>query len=63
MRSLSPIPTPRQNPALIDRLRASLRVIDKDLESNPNHLAAHEFRRFLVRAIDEIESKQLNAAA
>jgi hypothetical protein len=48
---------------MVDRLRLTLREVDEGLQLNPNYLAAREFRRFLLRAIDELESKQLNAAA
>lgn len=63
MQSQNPIPMPHQHPALIDRLRATLREVDEGLESNPQHLAAREFRRFLVNAIYDLESRQLDAAA
>ena len=63
MQSQNPIPMPRQHPALIDRLRQTLREVDESLELNPDYLAAYEFRRFLVRAIEDIESKQWGVAA
>jgi hypothetical protein len=44
------------NPEILDRLRATLSDIDRQLESNPSHLAAHEFRRFLLLAIRDVES-------
>jgi hypothetical protein len=63
MQSQNPIPMPRPQPSMVDRLRLTLREVDEGLQLNPNYLAAREFRRFLLRAIDELESKQLNAAA
>ena len=54
---------PRQHPVLIDRLRLTLREVDESLELNPDYLAAREFRSFLMRAIDDIESKQCGIAA
>ncbi|HEY5055319.1 MAG TPA: hypothetical protein VII58_04120 [Acidobacteriaceae bacterium] len=54
---------PRQQPALIDRLRATLREVNEDLETRPDYLAAREFRHFLVGAIHDLESKQLDTAA
>ena len=63
MQSQNPIPIPRQNPPLIDRLRATLREVDEGLQSNPDYLAAREFRNFLIRAIDDLESKQFHNAA
>ena len=63
MQSQNPIPMPRQHPPLIDRLRQTLREVDETLELNPDYLAAREFRNFLVRAIEDIEAKELNAAA
>ena len=62
MPSQNTIAMPRQYPPLIDRLRATLREVDEDLQSHPNHTTAREFRRFLIGAIDDIESR-LDAAA
>ena len=59
----NPVQNPTQHPALIDRLRQTLREVDESLELNPNYLAAREFRNFLVRAIDDLESRELNTAA
>lgn len=63
MQSQNTISMPRQHPALIDRLRATLREVDEGLELRPDHLAAREFRRFLVNAIHDLEAKQFDAAA
>lgn len=59
----NPLPMPRQNPALIDRLRTTLREVDERLKAQPNYTAAREFRRFLVQAIDDLEGRRLDSAA
>jgi len=63
MQLLKPISMPRQHTPFIDRLRATLCEVDEGLVSSPNDMAAREFRRFLLRAIDDIESKEMNVAA
>lgn len=63
MQPQNPIQMPRQHPTLIDRLRATLREVDEGLQLRPDYLAAREFRRFLIGAIRDIESKQLDTAA
>jgi hypothetical protein len=63
MQSQNPILMPRRSPALIDRLRATLREMDEGLPTAPDPAVAREFRRFLVRAIDDLQEKQFDTAA
>ena len=64
MQSQNLLSMPRQQqPSLIDRLRATLREVDEGLETRPDYLAAREFRNFLINAIHDIESKQMETAA
>jgi len=63
MQSQNPILMPRRAPALIDRLRATLREVDEGLPTPPDPAVTREFRRFLVRAIDDLEEKHYDTAA
>jgi hypothetical protein len=63
MQSQNPFLMPRQSPALVDRLRATLREIDEGLPTRPDPAVAREFRLFLVRAIDDLEDKHFDTAA
>lgn len=63
MQSQNVVSMPRPHPPLIDRLRVTLQEVDEGLAANPNHTAAREFRRFLIGAISDLESKQFDTAA
>lgn len=63
MQSQNPILMPRRSPALIDRLRATLREIDSGVPTQADPAVAREFRQFLVRAIDDLEEKHFDTAA